>query len=440
MLNFSLQVKRILFSIIDEMNDYRWLFTQTPEKDFSRERKWSFHKMIKFILSMESRSLKDELLHYFDFDANTPSNSSFNQRRFQILPETFEFLFHEFNNRFPEARTWHGLHLVACDGSDLNIYRDPDDQDNYFPNGPDNKGFSQLHLNALYDLCTRRYKDAVIQPGVKNNECRAMVTMIDRYAGEPSTVFIADRGYESYNVFAHAQEKGVFYLVRARDSGNNSIIGGMKHLLPHSDEYDVLIPLKLTRKQTKEVKEHPELYKFLPGNSTMDYIDLHENKYYDITLRIVRFKLTDETYECLITNLPQKEYPRKTLKELYAKRWGIETSFRELKYAVGLTAFHAKKVEYIKQEIWARMILYNFCELITASVIIEQKSERKHIYQLNYTRAIGICHYFLRLKEEKAPPDIEKLISHELLPIRTGRCDPRKVKPRSLVSFLYRTA
>lgn len=209
-MDFSLQVKHILFSIIDEMNDYRWLFTKTPEKDFSREKKWSFHKMIKFILSMESRSLKDELLHYFDFDVNTPSNSSFNQRRAQILPEAFGFLFHEFNNRFPETQTWHGLHLIACDGSDLNIYRNPDDPDNYFPNGPDNKGFSQLHLNALYDLCTRRYKDAVIQPGVKNNECRAVVTMIDRYAGDPSTVFIADRGYESYNVFAHAQEKGFF--------------------------------------------------------------------------------------------------------------------------------------------------------------------------------------------------------------------------------------
>ena len=75
----------------------------------------------------------------------------------------------------------------------------------------------------------------------------------------------------------------------------------------------------------------------------MDYIDLHENKYYDITLRIVRFKLADETYECLITNLPPEDYPKETLKELYAKRWGIETSFRELKYAIGVTAFHTKK-------------------------------------------------------------------------------------------------
>lgn len=170
-----------------------------------------------------------------------------------------------------------------------------------------------------------------------------MATMIDQYAGDPSTVFIADRGYESYNVFAHAQEKGGFYLVRERVFGNSSIIGGLRQQLPHNDEYDSLIPLKLTRKQTKEIKEHPETYKFFPKNSTMDYIDLHENKYYDITLRIVRFKLADETYECLITNFPPEDYPKETLKELYAKRWGIETSFRELKYAIGVTAFHTKK-------------------------------------------------------------------------------------------------
>ena len=62
-MDFSVQVKHTLFSIIDKMNDHRWLFTKTPGKDFSREKKWSFHKMIKFMISMESRSLKDELLH-----------------------------------------------------------------------------------------------------------------------------------------------------------------------------------------------------------------------------------------------------------------------------------------------------------------------------------------------------------------------------------------
>jgi hypothetical protein len=46
------------------------------------------------------------------------------------------------------------------------------------------------------------------------------------------------------------------------------------------------------------------------------------------------------------------------IKEIYALRWGIETSFRELKYAIGLSNFHAKKVAYIKQEIFARLTLF----------------------------------------------------------------------------------
>ncbi len=43
-------------------------------------------------------------------------------------------------------------------------------------------------------------------------------------------------------------------------------------------------------------------------------------------------------------------------------------------------------------------------------------------------------------KKEKAPPDVEYLIGHELLPIRSGRTDPHKVKPQSVISFLYRAA
>ncbi len=43
------------------------------------------------MLTMEGKALRDELLEYFEFDNTTPSNSSFNQRRAQILPEAFEF-------------------------------------------------------------------------------------------------------------------------------------------------------------------------------------------------------------------------------------------------------------------------------------------------------------------------------------------------------------
>ena len=437
-MNYSTEVKKQLFSIMEEMNSYHWLFTHNPDKDFSRKKKWSFSEIMTFILTMEGKSLKDELLKYFDFDNLTPSASSFNQRRTQILPEAFEFLFHAFTDSFNDRFTDHkGYRLIACDGSDLCIAHNPDDKTTYFQSAPNIRGFNQLHLNAFYDLCNRVYVDALIQPSCEKNEDRAMCDLIDRYKGSKA-VFIADRNYENYNIFAHVEKKGMYYLIRVKDRNSTGILKGIT--LPESSEFDVWKSVTLTRKQTNEVKANKEKYKFVSSTATFDYLELYINKFYDLKMRIVRFRITEDIYECIITNLPQDRFSTEEIKCLYAKRWGIETSFRELKYAVGLTRFHSKKKESIMQEIWSRMTLYNFCEIITCAVVVEKNKNRKHTYQVNYTRAIHICHYFLSIKKEKAPPNVEYLISHELLPVRTGRSDPRKVKPQSAVSFLYRVA
>ena len=189
--------------------------------------------------------------------------------------------------------------------------------------------------------------------------------------------------------------------------------------------------------KTNEVKAHPELYKILDKKSPFDYVDLQERLFYPLDFRVIRFAITESSYECIITNLPQEDFTMEEIKKLYAMRWEIETSFKELKYAIGLACFYSKKVEYIMQEIYARLILYNYCEIITMNVVIHQK-DTKHVYQMNYTMAIHICRYFLR--NDISPPDVEKLIQKNLLPIRPGRSDPRKVKSKSVVSFLYRVA
>lgn len=44
------------------------------------------------------------------------------------------------------------------------------------------------------------------------------------------------------------------------------------------------------------------------------------------------------------------------------------------------------------QEIYARLILYNYCEIITMHVVIRQ-NDTKHVYRMNYTIAIHICRY-----------------------------------------------
>lgn len=435
MTNYASQIKENLMDIIEQMSEYQWLFVKNPEKDFTRNRKLDFKTMIELLLNMNGNSIYKELLDYCGYTSDVATSSAFVQQRDKILPFTFEFLLHEFNASFKHYKTYRGYRLLAVDGSDLNISHNPNDSSTYFQSLPNTKGFNLLHLNAMYDLCNKLYLDASIQPGREENEFRALTDMVDRSNLDGHTIIMADRGYESYNVLAHIQEKGWKYIIRVKDTQSKGMVSTFR--LPEG-EFDKNVYRELTRKQTKEVKAHPELYKFLPINSTFDYLDLHKNKFYPISFRVVRFKITDDTYETLITNLDREEFSPEELKKLYHMRWGIETSFRELKYALGLTSFHAKKVAYITQEVFARLVMYNFCEMITLHVVVQQKPT-KYGYQVNFTVAIHICKKFFR-DENVHPPDVEALIRKNVLPIRENRSDPRKVKFKKAVSFNYRIA
>ena len=138
--------------------------------------------------------------------------------------------------------------------------------------------------------------------------------------------------------------------------------------------FDCTLSLILTRKQTKEIKSQPHKYRFLTNKTVCDFLDPIENPFYTLHFRVLRFPITESTMECIITNLEEEDFPMKEIKKLYEWRWGIERSFRELKYTIGLTNFHAKKVEYILQEIFARLIIYNFCERIITKIVIQQKT------------------------------------------------------------------
>ena len=439
-MQFSEEVKNTLWNLIDDMSLKSSEFTVNPQKDFTRKKKWDFATLMKFIISMESQSLKNELHKYFGYTTDCPSTASFNQRRSQIRADAFQTLFKSFTAEYSnDAKLYNDYRIIACDGTDINIAHDPNDKDSYFNNGKGQRGFNQLHLNAMYDLNKKIYIDMVIQPARLENENTAFCEMVDRYNGISKTIFIVDRGFESYNNIAHVREKGAFYLFRCKEINSSGILSGLKHKLPTSEQFDCNISINLTRKWTKQIANQPELYKYFHKKDCFDYIDLEKNIYYKMEFRVLRFLISENNYECIITNLPSEEFNVEAIKKLYEMRWGIETSFRELKYAVGLTSFHSKKREYITQEIWARLILYNFCEIITANTVIN-KCTKKHIYQVNYTFAIHVCRYFISKMAENSPPDVEALISKEILPVRFGRHNPRKVVPKKAVSFLYRVA
>ena len=430
-------VKEKLSSLIRELSASPALFVKNPGTDFTRNRKLPFEVVVQLLISMGGNSIYKELLESQGYNVNTATTAAFVQQRDKILPDAFEFLLHEFTQSYSDIKQYRGYRLFATDGSDLHIATNPHDTDTFYQNSPSEKGYNLLHLNAMYDLCNRIYVDSLVQPSRCENECKALVDMADRSRIQGNVIVIADRAYESYNNFAHIERKGWHYLIRVKDLDSNGILSGLS--LPPDGAFDLYLQRTLTRKQTKEVKARPDVYRFIPSTSTFDFLDLHINKFYPISFRVVRFMISQDTYETVITNLDASDFPPQELKKLYNMRWGIETSFRELKYAVGLTNFHSKKREHIVQEVFARIIMYNFAEMITSHVVISQ-ADTKHTYQVNFTVAIHISRHFLRFWFNVSSLDVEALIRKNILPVRPNRKDKRKIRSKTAVSFLYRVA
>ena len=434
-MNNSKHLKKILNHAISIVSNSPSLFVFNPETDFTRDRLLTFETVIKNIICMETGSLKDELLKLNDYSCSTPTASAFVQARSKIKHDAFVSIFNIFNQKSKTIKTYKGYRLLAIDGSTLSIDNTiPDEDTTMLKFNQTDKTYSAFHLNASYDLLECTYDDLVIQGQAKANEHIAFLRIVDRYKGNKA-IFIGDRYYESINDFEHVVHSGNKYLIRVRDIYSKTSVTRSFGPFP-DDKFDIDVSRLLSRKQTNNIKKHPEIYKHMPKNQQFDYFNEDTNIPYEFHTRIVRFKITDDTYECIMTNLSRDEFSIDEIKELYNKRWGIETSFRELKYAIGLSALHSKKRELIKQEIYARLILYNFSQRIIQKIKLK-KQRRKYIYQINFTRAFHIIRKFLRKKSGK-PLIPEMLIINEILPIRPNRSNIRNLKHKDVVCFNYR--
>jgi len=437
--NYPKVIKKRLDKCIRALANKKNEYVKRPGKDFSRKRVFTFESLIEFLIIMGTGSQTKEILEYFKFDLKTPTASSLIQQRNKLKPEALLHLLQKFTGTFKKIKTFKGYRLLAVDGSKVTIPTDAEDYETHVNAKKDSNGFNLLHINALYDICNKLYLDANIQAYRKTNEHKGLIQMIKESPLKKKVILTADRGYESYNNVAHLENKGWNYVIRVKapNRGNGLLF---KTNLPFDEEFDERISMLMTRRQTKEVKENPSLYRSLTKISTFELLPLGSKKTYPISFRAVCVEISEGNYQYLITNLHEDDCSPQELKEIYHMRWGVETSYRELKHAIGMLHFHSKKVEHIQQEIYAKMVLYNFCEMITLNVVIKQDNNRKHNYQVNFTNAITICKRFYLSCKDKHPPDVEALICKYISPVREGRNFLRKIKTQPNKSFLYRVA
>ena len=441
-------IHTLLFNSLDKILNkadclkYDEHFVMHEGSDFTRKsRKLSFIDTILFILSMAGKPIREELLDFFHYSNHTPTASALVQARSKISSRVFHFILNELNKVFPPTILYKGFRLIVFDGSEMQIPLDLNDPDTLHKCSSKEKLLSAYHLNACYDILNNRYIDMIVQGIHSKNEVEAMWKMVERFHDD-NAIFIADRNYATWNNMAHIINSGKFFLIRVKDI--NSMSSLLRKFNLPNEEFDMDLNIILTKKQTKDIKSQPDKYRFLSTTSTFNFID-ENNPEYELHFRVVRFKLDgSEEYESIVTNLSRDEFDKDEIKEIYHTRWGIELSFRDLKYSADLCAVHAKKRESIKQEIWARMILYNI-SLIMVHHVIDNKSEdkdkkKKYSYAINKKMALHHCRYYIQHRKRKDghPPDLETLISQDLLPIRPNRKSKRHVKQQSLVCFNYR--
>ena len=429
-------------SELTKLDSIKSEFCIHPEKDFSRNRKITFVSTIKSILSFGGGTLTNELLKINQFATDTPTSSAFVQQRGKISPKAFSTLFSMINHAFDQDIRYKGYRLMAVDGSHIHVPTNPQDTDSFVKCTESERPHNEFHLNAMFDILQKVYTDAAVQKYRTQNEDKAMIEMIER-ASYPKAIAICDRGYESYNNMAHLQESDWKYIIRIKEPGGYGIADGLQ--LPESTEFDLSVNLSITRRKNKETKElltNKNQYRYIPNKVKFDYLSTKFKRtdpaeFFTLNFRIVRIEIKEDTFEMLVTNLSEEEFPKEELKKLYAMRWGIETSFRNLKYIVGMLGFHSRKSESVTQEIYASLIMHNMTQFIAICVKLPER-ETKYDYTIRFSIATAIIKsLFLG---NISPPDAEILIRRNVSPVRPNRNYIRKPRAKAQIQFTYRIA
>ena len=282
------------------------LYTLDPDRDLTRNSKFNTSKLISFMVSCGSSGTKLELPDFFGLDSNVPSSSAFNQQRAKLKPDALEAVFHYFNFSVRDQKKTSDYRFFAADGSSFTFFSRPSfcSPEYFVSAGHSAKGFFSVHLNAFYDLQRHTYSDALIQPVHQKDEFRAFCDMVDRHRVFPGTkdVFIGDRGYCSYNNMAHVLEKNQNFLFHSKDILSKGLVKNFE--FPDTDSFDIQVNVTLVRSHKKDIQIKDGFYKrYMDANTSFNYIEHGSTDTYDLSFRIVRFPIYEDTYECIVTNL-----------------------------------------------------------------------------------------------------------------------------------------
>lgn len=440
-------ILRRLDSIINDTAKNIHDFIPDPHA-FTRQRKLDLPALLKAIINMQGNSLDKELLDCFDDNDQMVTVSAFVQKKAKLTPLCFSHILNEFNKKLFNIQLYNDKYrLLAIDGSDFNQLYNPESKN--IINGPNSKPICQIHVNALYDLKNNTYQDCIFQPKAQMDERSAAIEMLKRLNVGPYIVLM-DRGYTSWNMVENCNRlPNCYYVIRSK-TGKSAF--KEVEALP-DQECDVNISCRVTSSHyyyiTHKDKENIHLVKHARHHHKKYFSKNTKDSRWDfgsfctIKFRACKIKINDDgkdTWEVLLTNLDSKDYPLSKMKELYYLRWGIESSFRKLKYDLGSVQFHSKQDKFVEMEIYAHMVMFNVISQTSAQAAVPKRN-CKYAYKVNFKMACMIIHK--RYIQGSSDLIFERVlieIGARTVPIRPGRKDKRKIKGKAPIDFIYRVA
>ncbi|MNW51069.1 Transposase DDE domain protein [compost metagenome] len=392
---------------------------------FTRSRKMPLNSLMLTVLFRKGMTLHMELRRFKKLLnlKETISKVGYLKQRLKLNPAAFLALArHHAGNFYKDGqmvKKIKGYLILAVDGSAINVPTTVETISTY-GNASRNhiKPQAQLTLSSLVDTMNKMIIDCTINRNNCSEREQALLhidNMHEVTGGHPSIV-IFDRGYPSAEFFIDLMERQQKFIVRLPSTTFKQEQQQMK-----SDDCLVTITFDKTR-----INPHR-------GTSTAEKL----TKIGSIELRFVRLLLSSGEYEYLASNVLQEEFSTTEMDNLYGLRWGIETTFDDLKNKLSIENFTGKRPILLEQDIYATVYLCNVMNdiVLEAQLEFERKKEYggKHVMAINKNIAIGVIkeeliYVIIERNEHKRKKRMKAIIEEiksNLLPVRKDRHYPR---------------
>jgi hypothetical protein len=354
------------------------------EKDFTRTRKVGFTTLVFMILNMVRKSTQleiDDFIKKFggdEFDPITYTKQSFSEARQKLNPEAFNILNDEFTEKFYEYgdfKTYKGFRILAIDGSCIEIpnIKDLRKHYGYATNSNSPQKVARAQSSIVYDLENKIVLSSILGRYDDNERDLAMKNL-DRLSsmkrGEIKDLILFDRGYPSVEFIMYLNQQEKKYMMRVSKSFYKEVI--------NTSTPDEIVEIEITKERARGSRKRGKL---IPVGIILK-------------LRVLKVVLDTGETEILITNLNEGELKYEESKDLYFRRWGIETKFDELKNKFQIENFSGIKPVVIEQDFYATILLSNIASVFEqeAQEELQEKNKKKSLkyeYKINKNILVG---------------------------------------------------